>query len=164
MNDLLWIGPAVTQRRLELGLTQTALAQLAGISRATVNGLERGQLNNLSLGRLGQLLKVVGLKLQYDRPRIPHENILAMVAQICSVSFTTTLTAQALRDALSSGDILKKYEAHLITFVDELPIPVIVNVVEAVALNTGISPSKIWKHLGLWATTFNSTREELNGL
>jgi transcriptional regulator with XRE-family HTH domain len=164
MNDFLWIGPTVAQRRLELGLTQTALAQLAGISRATVNGLERGQLNNLSLGRLAKLLNVVGLKLQYDKPIQPHENILAIAAQICSVSFKTTLTVQALRDALSSGHVVKKYEAHLITFVDELPIPVIVNVVESVAQSTGIRPSKIWKNLGIWATTFKSPREEWNGL
>jgi transcriptional regulator with XRE-family HTH domain len=58
MNDLLWIGSSVHQRRLELGLTQGALARMAGVSRATVNGLERGSLANLSLGRLGLLLQV----------------------------------------------------------------------------------------------------------
>ena len=64
MNDLAWIGTTISQRRAELGLSQAALAQLAGLSRATVNALERGTVADLSVGRLGRLLQVLGARLQ----------------------------------------------------------------------------------------------------
>jgi transcriptional regulator with XRE-family HTH domain len=163
MHEFLWIAPAVLKRRLELGLTQTALAQLAGISRATVNGLERGQLNNLSLGRLGLLLKVVGLKLQYEPFRKQNENVVKLAAQMCSVSYSITMSPQTLTEALTTGKIQKGFEPHLMTFLDELPIHVIVNVVEAVVASSGELPASIWKHLGAWALAFDSPRKEWNG-
>jgi transcriptional regulator with XRE-family HTH domain len=164
MNDFLWIAPEVLRRRLELGLTQTALAQIAGISRATVNGLERGQLKNLSLGRLARLLNVIGLKLQYEPSRESTGNIVDLAAQMCSVSYSASMPPLALSDALITGQIPKDYEAHFITLLDELPMPIVVRLVEAVAAHSGQSPSKIWKHLGLWATTFDSPRMEWHGL
>jgi transcriptional regulator with XRE-family HTH domain len=163
MNDFMWIAPAVLKRRLELGLTQTALAQLAGVSRATVNGLERGQLNNLSLGRLGQLLNVVGLKLQYEPSKKRNKNIVKLAAQMCSVSYSTILPPQTLAEALTSGHIPEGYEPHFMTFLDELPIHVIVDVVEAVVLSSAKLPASVWKHLGAWAIAFDSPRKEWYG-
>ncbi|UUZ70718.1 helix-turn-helix domain-containing protein [Polaromonas sp. P1(28)-8] len=39
----------VKRQRSEMGLTQERLAQLAGLSRATINDLETGKIMNLSL-------------------------------------------------------------------------------------------------------------------
>lgn len=160
MNDLLWIGPAVHQRRQALGLTQAALARMAGVSRATVNGLERGSLANLSLGRLGQLLQVVGLRLQWEPARGVDTLALATAAQTASVSFVTALPPQVLAQALASGVLPKAYAAHIGTLLDEAPLPVIVAAVEAAAVQSGVPAAKVWKHVGAWARAMLSPRKE----
>jgi transcriptional regulator with XRE-family HTH domain len=164
MNDLLWIGPSVLKRRQELGLTQTALARLAGLSRATVNGLERGSLANLSLGRLGRLLQVMGLRLQWEPQRAPSERALAVAAQMCSVSYTDVLPTSVLAAALASGEQPAAYGAHLITFVDEVPLQVVVGAVEAAAAQGGVPAAKVWKHIGAWARAQQSPRKAWYGL
>jgi transcriptional regulator with XRE-family HTH domain len=163
MNDLLWIGPAVHKRRQELGLTQAALAGLAGVSRATVNGLERGSLANLSLGRLGQLLQVMGLRLQWEPQRAPSERALAVAAQTCSVSFSTELPPQVLAAALVSGVLPQDYHAHMGTLIDEAPLSVVVAAVEAAAAQGGVPAARVWKHIGAWARAILSPRKEWNG-
>ena len=45
-------GAAVRVRRMDMGLTQTALARIGGLSRATINQLEAGAVKNLSVNKL----------------------------------------------------------------------------------------------------------------
>jgi transcriptional regulator with XRE-family HTH domain len=149
MNDLLWIGPAVHKRRQALGLTQAALAALAGVSRATVNGLERGSLADLSMGRLG---------------RLPSDRALAVAAQTCSVSFGTVLPPQVLAQALASGVLPLAYRAHMGTLIDEAPLSVVVAAVEAAAAQGGVPAAMVWKHIGAWARALLSPRKEWYGL
>jgi transcriptional regulator with XRE-family HTH domain len=163
MNDLLWIGPSVQKRRQALGLTQTALARLAGLSRATVNGLERGSLADLSMGRLGRLLQVLGLRLQWESAHAPSDRALAVAAQTCSVSFSTVLTPQVLAEALASGELPLAYRAHMGTLIDEAPLSVVVAAAEAAAAQGGVPAAKVWKHIGAWARTLQSPRKEWVG-
>jgi transcriptional regulator with XRE-family HTH domain len=163
MNDLLWIGPSVLKRRQELGWTQTSLARLAGVSRATVNGLERGSLSNLSLARLGRLLEVLGLRLQWEPQKYLGDRMLLMAAQMCSVSYAKTIPPDVLAAALTSGDLPEAYKAHLITLVDEVPLQVIAGAAQAACRNAGVSPAKVWKNLGAWARSFQSPRLEWHG-
>jgi transcriptional regulator with XRE-family HTH domain len=160
MNDLLWIGPAVHKRRQELGLTQAALAALAGVSRATVNGLERGSLADLSMGRLGRLLQVVGLRLQWEPAQRVDALALTIAAQTAGVSLSTPLPPQVLAQALASGVLPKAYSAHIGTLLDEAPLPVIVAAVEAAAVQSGVPAAKVWKHVGEWARAQQSPRKE----
>ena len=62
------IGKEVYARRQALGLTQTRLAKLAGLSRQTVQRLEAGTINDLGFQRLVRLLGVLGLS--FDPPSI----------------------------------------------------------------------------------------------
>jgi transcriptional regulator with XRE-family HTH domain len=163
MNDLLWIGPSVQKRRQALGLTQTALARLAGLSRATVNGLERGSLADLSMGRLGRLLQVLGLRLQWESAHAPSDRALAVAAQLCSVSYTVALPPSVLAAALASGELPEAYGAHMGTFVDEVPLQVVVGAVEAAAAQGGVPAAKVWKHIGAWARAQQSPRKEWVG-
>ena len=163
MNDLLWIGPTVLKRRQALGLTQTALARLAGLSRATVNGLERGSLADLSMGRLGRLLQVMGLRLQWEPARGASDQALAQAAQMCSVSYSDALPPGVLAAALASGVLPQAYGAHMITLVDEVPLPVVVGAVEAAAAQGGVPAAKVWKHIGAWARAQKSPRKEWIG-
>jgi y4mF family transcriptional regulator len=56
------LGEAVRQRRIELGLRQADLAQLAGCSRRFVHTLEQGK-STLRLDKLLAVLEVLGLGL-----------------------------------------------------------------------------------------------------
>jgi transcriptional regulator with XRE-family HTH domain len=164
MNDLLWIGPSVLKRRQELGLTQTALARLAGLSRATVNGLERGSLADLSMGRLGRLLQVMGLRLQWEPALGVDALALTIAAQTASVSLATPLPPEVLAQALASGVLPKAYSAHIGTLLDEAPLQVIVAAVEAAATQGCVPAAKVWKHVGEWARVQRSPRKEWHGL
>lgn len=54
------IGDAVTERRLALRLTQQNLADLAGVSRSTVQSLERGS-GSISFGSVIDIADILGL-------------------------------------------------------------------------------------------------------
>lgn len=56
------LGEAVRQRRLELGLRQSELAELAGCSQRFVHTVEQGK-PSLRLDKLLDLLRVLGLGL-----------------------------------------------------------------------------------------------------
>ena len=169
MSDLAWIGASVAQRRAELGLTQATLAQLAGLSRATVNGLERGTVPDLSIGRLGRLLQVLGTQLQLV-PRGKRGDAagdraaLQMAAQTASVSYGRVLPGKVLANALATGVLPPPYLAHFATLLDESPLPVIVAAVEAASRRAAVPPALVWKHVGQWARELKSSREEWHGL
>ena len=169
MNDLAWIGTTISQRRAELGLSQAALAQLAGLSRATVNALERGTVADLSVGRLGRLLQVLGARLQLA-PRAARKgaaadrSALQTAAQSASVSYRNAMPANMLAAALVSGDIPAQYMAHVSTLLDEAPLPVVVAAVAAAASQAKVPPAQVWKHLGAWARELKSPRKEWHGL
>ena len=169
MNDLAWIGSSVALRRAELGLSQAALAQLAGLSRATVNALERGTVVDLSVGRLGRLLQILGSQLQLVprpvRPGVAADRAaLQTAAQTASVSYRDALPAAALSDALASGSMPLQFVAHISTLLDEAPLPVVVAAVEAAARRAAVPPARVWKHVGAWARELKSPRKEWHGL
>lgn len=65
-DDILYleIPELLASRRHELGMTQTELAQKAGVSRHLVSDVENGRLKDTSLGRLLSVLNAVGLSLE----------------------------------------------------------------------------------------------------
>jgi transcriptional regulator with XRE-family HTH domain len=67
------ISQAVRTRRLEIGLSQKAVARLAGLSRATIGQVEGGTIKDLSLTRTATFLDVLGLGLMIT-PAPQHEN------------------------------------------------------------------------------------------
>ena len=62
--DLSNLGTIIRERREALGLTQSRLAQLSGLSRQTLVGLEAGALSDLGFNRVAQVLAVLGLDLE----------------------------------------------------------------------------------------------------
>lgn len=63
MLDLETIGHRLAATRKELKLTQTALAKIAGVSRATIDALENGRASELGFRKIGKLLAAAGLEL-----------------------------------------------------------------------------------------------------
>lgn len=64
MLDLWAIGDQVAARRKNLKLSQSALAEKAGISRATLDALENGRAGELGFTKLTKVLAVLGLELK----------------------------------------------------------------------------------------------------
>jgi y4mF family transcriptional regulator len=59
------IGNAIKQRRKELGLLQSDLAEMAGVSVNTLYKIERGQ-GNPSLDVLEKLADIIGMELKLE--------------------------------------------------------------------------------------------------
>ena len=64
MSTLSQIGSFLRKARKDRGLTVSALAREAGISRNTLGALEAGR-GNVELNTLLALLKILGLELQF---------------------------------------------------------------------------------------------------
>jgi transcriptional regulator with XRE-family HTH domain len=64
MLNLTSIGQQIAERRKKLKLSQLALAQKAGISRATLEALENARAGELGFSKITKLLAVLGLELK----------------------------------------------------------------------------------------------------
>ena len=64
MLRLPFVGAQIASRRKALGLTQSALAQRAGVSRATLDALENGRSGELGFSKVTNLLAALGLELK----------------------------------------------------------------------------------------------------
>jgi transcriptional regulator with XRE-family HTH domain len=62
MPEITRIGERFAARRLQLGLTQQLLADLAGVSRYSVQSLEYGT-GSVKLQSVGQIAEALGLRL-----------------------------------------------------------------------------------------------------
>ena len=62
--NLQQIGVTVRERRIELGLNQSQVAAMSGLSRTTVNLLENGSLSDIGFIKIANLMKVFGIELQ----------------------------------------------------------------------------------------------------
>lgn len=60
MPDITRIGRAFAERRVALRLTQQTLADLAGVSRSSVQSLERGR-GAVKFGSVVQIAEVLGM-------------------------------------------------------------------------------------------------------
>ena len=118
--ELSQLGTIIRERRESLGLTQSRLAQMSGVSRQTLVGLEAGALSDLGFNRVSQVLAVLGLDLdppsQAARSR---KRGLWMAAKNASVSYAEEVPPDTLGHALVSGSVPKGYAAHLTHLLDE---------------------------------------------
>ncbi len=73
MSDLASIGLEIVSQRKRLKMSQSALAQAAGISRATLGALENGRSGELGFSKVAKILAALGLelKVQEASPRRP---------------------------------------------------------------------------------------------
>jgi transcriptional regulator with XRE-family HTH domain len=100
MMNLAEIGSKIRDERIELGLSQHALAKLANISRATVNGLERGTLNDLGYSKIQALMTVVGIPLQ--SLQAPKELVSYSPKQVLAEEILESLINHPTLKALST--------------------------------------------------------------
>ncbi len=60
MPEIARIGALFTERRIALRLTQQTLADLAGVSRSSIQSLERGS-GSISFGSVIEIANILGL-------------------------------------------------------------------------------------------------------
>ena len=160
--DLSNLGHTIRARREALGLTQTRLAQLSGLSRQTLVGLEAGALSDLGFNRVGQVLAVLGLDLdppsQLARSR---KRGLWMAAKNASVSYAPEVPPATLGHALVIGSVPKAYAAHLTHLLDEAPVPMVVMAVEEAAASEGVAPRAVWRNVAKLAKSLAVHRQDL---
>lgn len=75
MLSLASLSEPIANKRKAMGLTQTALAQKARISRATLDALENSRIGELGFSKITNLLTALGLELRIqeatsDRPTL----------------------------------------------------------------------------------------------
>jgi transcriptional regulator with XRE-family HTH domain len=58
------IGRQIATKRKALGLSQSALANKARLSRATIDALENGRLGELGYSKISNILSALGLELK----------------------------------------------------------------------------------------------------
>ena len=162
------LSTAVRTRRLDMGLTQMALAALSGLSRATVNQVERGTIKDLSLTRAARLLEVLGLSMAIATPRprpasSEDEKVkgraLDIAARTANVSYKTPVSATHLREVLTSGTPAPEFLPHVYALLDEAPVSMLASVVEQLNLEEGVERAQVWKRMRELAQRLKSSRE-----
>lgn len=158
------LSQAVRTRRTEMGLTQKALADLAGLSRSTVNEIESGKIKDLSLSRTAALLEVLGLGLTIApaHPRLKQRAVstlpLETAARTASVSYSQAMPATVLGEALRSGQVPASYAPHVGTLLEEAPVSMLAKAVEQIHADLSMPRELVWKNMRSLASNLKVIR------
>lgn len=121
----------IREARQEKGLTQAALADLAGLSRVTINQIENGVVADIGLRKFQRVLDGVGLTLEAaPRPTRMAKDFLVMLCTTANTSHRNAMGPDDLARALLSGRVPKGYAPHLRTALDEAPRSVLAGALE----------------------------------
>jgi transcriptional regulator with XRE-family HTH domain len=154
--NLCEIGKKIQSERKEAGLLQEQLARLAGLSRVTVNQLENGTLNDIGYTKLNCILDILGMTMEMN-PKQKMQNALAVAARTISTSYKDIITAEVLAQIFRSGIAPKRYHAHLMTLLDETPLPLVLKAVQQAA-TIDAPTKKILRNLHNWSQEWQTHR------
>ncbi|WP_395689300.1 helix-turn-helix transcriptional regulator [Caenimonas koreensis] len=159
MPILAELSTAARQRRVEIGLSQVQLAELSGLSRATVNELETGKLHNLSLLRAEKLANALGLSLGVTRSRASKEGrALELAARTAAVSYGKKLPVDSLEDALLHGVVPPGYLPQLRAVLEEAPVGVLAEVAVEIENKHDVDRRKTWQVMRTLASVLKVQR------
>lgn len=164
MPTVFELSQAVNTRRLEMGLTQSALAKLSGLSRQTIHQIEKGTIKDLSLNRAERLASVLGLSLHVDGMHRRHAagsglSPLARAARTASVSYSHPLGPDRLRDVLVGSAPPAEYRPQLHALLDEAPVSLLASVAEQLHQSESIARVDLWKRFRTLARDLKSQRD-----
>ena len=165
MSAILELSAAVRTRRADMGLTQTTLAKLCGLSRATVNQVENGTIRDLSLTRATKLLGILGLSVTVSAPRpkshshqTAKSSALEIAARTASVSYRVAINADKLREVFTTDSVSTDFLPHLYTLLEEAPVSLLASMVEELHLELGSERTLVWKKMRELARRLKSSR------
>lgn len=151
------VGMHVHNKRMAMGLTQAQLAKLAGLSRTTVIHLEKGTLEDLGFTKLNNLLGLLGMSFDAT-PRHKKSSALKMAAQTASTSYRKILPPDVLKEILKTGDVPDDYKAHVMTLLDEAPVPLVLRAIEEASNETNTPAKKVLKNVSDLAKNLHTHR------
>lgn len=162
MSTLAEISHAVRSRRSEIGLTQARLAQLSGLSRATVAALENGSIANISVAKAESLLETMGLALGIlypkNKPHKAHMSALQQAAVTASVSYRGNLTPAILAAVLGGEPTPVAFQPHMRKLLNEAPISLLASVADEIQDSHGIGRKQTWAHMREMARDLRCSR------
>jgi transcriptional regulator with XRE-family HTH domain len=144
------LGANVKKKRSEMGLSQERLAELAGLSRATINALEAGKLDNLSLTRAERLANTLGYGLGVTGTRsqvAANSSALETASMSSSISYGMAIPPEVLRHTLLMGTVPPKHIAQLRALLDESPLSVLSAVAAQIEQENGIPSRSTWQRM-----------------
>ena len=142
--DLIHIGNSIKQYRIASGMSQHELAELASISRATLNYLECGKINELGATKLFNIMDILGMSFNMQNAVTADWSVLNKVIKSANVSYQQSLSTSQLEQALINGEIPKGFEGNMLYVIDELSEPMILETIRAVAAKNNIKPRQVW--------------------
>ena len=153
------LGTATRQRRLDIGLSQQRLAEMAGLSRATINELDTGRLKDLSAHRAERLANALGFAVGLVGTRRPEgKGAFEAAARVASVPYASELPAPVLEASLREGTIAPGYIPHLRGLLQEAPVALLAGVAEELQAVHGVPTSQAWKNMQALAAVLKCDR------
>jgi transcriptional regulator with XRE-family HTH domain len=108
------LGARVRRARKARGLTQSALANQAGIARETLSQLESGVAKELGFARVSRLLNILDLDLDIQETSSARvSDYVALGAAAGSTGFREALGSEELIRSLLSGEPPARKSPHL---------------------------------------------------
>ncbi len=151
------VGMHVHEKRKEFGISQAQLAKLAGLSRTTINQLETGVLEDLGYTKLNHVMGLLGMSFDAS-DRVKKSPALTTAARAASTSYTKLLNAATLKHILQSGVVPEDFKPHVMTLLDETPVPLVLSAIREASVETNTPAKTVMKHVAAMAKSLHAHR------
>lgn len=151
------VGMHVHEKRKEFGISQAQLAKLAGLSRTTINQLETGVLEDLGYTKLNHVMGLLGMSFDAS-DRVKKSPALTTAARAASTSYTKLLNAETLKHILQSGVVPEDFKPHMMTLLDETPVPLVLSAIREASVETNTPAKTVMKHVAAMAKSLHAHR------
>ena len=151
------VGMHVHEKRKEFGISQAQLAKLAGLSRTTINQLETGVLEDLGYTKLNHVMGLLGMSFDAS-DRVKKSSALTTAARAASTSYTKLLNAETLKHILQSGVVPEDFKPHMMTLLDETPVPLVLSAIREASVETNTPAKTVMKHVAAMAKSLHAHR------
>jgi transcriptional regulator with XRE-family HTH domain len=153
------LGTAARRRRQDIGLSQQAVAELAGLSRATVNELESGKLKELGSARIESLANSLGFAVGVLGSRPSRDGTaIAEAARLAGVPYRKQLPEDLLEGALREGTVPPRFIPQMRTLLQEAPVAVLAAVADEMEQRFAIPPRQTWEKMRALAAVLKCDR------
>ena len=155
------VGNVVRSYRKSSGVSQKDLAQMVGISRATLNYLESGRDIEIGAGKLLALLAVLGIPFAIPGDVDPAADsaVVDRTAKAITGKGRKKLHGKVVVEALSSGRVPIGFEWQMTQYLETVPEPIALASVRAASASSGLAAQVIWRNGRTLAKAVNCTRE-----
>lgn len=151
------VGMHIHEKRKEFGISQSQLAKLAGLSRTTVNQLETGALEDLGYTKLNHVMGILGMGFNAS-DRAKKSPALSTAARTASTSYAKILSPETLKHILQSGMVPEDFKPHMMTLLDETPVPLVLSAIREVSVETNTPVKTLMKHITAMAKSLHAHR------